>query len=87
MAAAVFLEQVFHVFKKLHVATLVRRNGDPLCIFLNSTFYNLSYTAVMAKVNNFGAFALQNATHNVDGSIVTIEERSGGNNTDLFCGW
>jgi hypothetical protein len=68
------VEQIFHVFKKLHVPTLVAGDGDALYIFFNGTFHDLGHTAVMPQVNDLGALALQNAAHDIDGCIVPIEQ-------------
>jgi hypothetical protein len=37
----------------------------------------------MSQVNDLGAFALEDAAHNVDGSIVAVKQRSGSDNTDF----
>ena len=39
--AAIFIQQVFHVFKKFNMTALVTGNGNPLHIFLDCCFYNL----------------------------------------------
>ena len=44
------------------------------------------YRAVMAEVNHFGTGRLQNATHDIDRRIMTIEQRCGGHETNLVLG-
>ena len=83
MSAAVFLQQVFHVLEKLYMPALVTGDGNALHVFLNGAFHNLVHAAVMAQVNDLRAFALQDAAHDVNGRVVAVEKRSGGNNTDF----
>ncbi len=59
---------------------LVAGNGNAVCIFLNSTFHNFVYAAVMAQVNDLGPLALQNTTHNINGGIVPVKQGGGSNN-------
>ena len=73
MTAAVLVQQVFHVFKKLHMAALVTGDSYTLRIFFNCTFHNFGYAAVMTQVNDFSTFALQYPPHDVDCCIVAIE--------------
>jgi hypothetical protein len=41
------------------------------------------HTAIMSQVYYFCAFALQNPTHNINGSIMPIKKRSGCNYSDF----
>lgn len=66
------------------MAALVRSDGDALCVFFNGTFHDLVYTTVMSQVNDLGALALQDAPHDVDGSIMAIEQGCSSNDTDLM---
>src|SRR5690348_9708856 len=36
------------------------------------------HTAIVAKMNDLSSFALHNPAHNIDGSIMSVEQRSGG---------
>ena len=74
MAAAFFPEQVMHVFKIFQGAALVRSKGNGLHIFLNGTVHDLLHRAVMAQVDDFHARSLYDAPHDVDGSIVAVEQ-------------
>ena len=83
MPAAILVEQVFHVFKEFHMTALVAGDGDSLHIFLDGAFNDLVHAAVMTQVDDFGALALQDAAHDVDGGIVSIKKAGGGNNADF----
>src|SRR5258705_8121305 len=86
MTTTIFLQQIFHVFKKLHMPSLVTGDGNALHIFLNSRFYNFLYRPVVTKMDDLGAFALHDAPHNINSSIMTIEEAGRRNNTNLISG-
>src|SRR5687768_14506606 len=81
MSTAVLFQQIFHVFKKFHMSTLVTGYSNALHIFLNSRFYNFFYRPVMTQVNNFSALALHDTAHNINGSIMTIKQGSGGDDS------
>ena len=74
MPTTIFIQQIFHVFKKLHMTSLVAGDGNTLYIFLNSTFNYIGHAPVMTQVYNFGAFALENTAHDIDGCIMPIEQ-------------
>ena len=75
MARAFFFEQIVHVFEKFYVTALVAGNGNGLRIFLDGAVHNFGYRTVVPQMNYFGTTALQNAPHDVDGSIVSIKQR------------
>ena len=77
MPAAILFQQVFHVFKKLHMPTLVTGDGNTLYIFFNSGFYYFFDRTVMTQMNNFRPFTLHNAAHDVDSGIMTIKQGGG----------
>ena len=56
MATAIFVEQVFHVFKKFNMAALVRSNCNTLYIFFNCAFHNFMNAAIVSKVNDLCTF-------------------------------
>jgi hypothetical protein len=86
MPAPVLLQQVLHVLEKLHMATLVRRNGNALRIFLDGAFHDLGNGPVMAQVDDLGSLALQDAPHDIDGCIMTVKKAGGRNDADLVLG-
>jgi len=47
MAAPAFLQQVFNVFEKFYVASLVAGDGHGICIFLNGAFHDFLRRAVV----------------------------------------
>jgi hypothetical protein len=71
------------------MAALITGDGDTLYILLDSTVHNFLYRAVVAEVDNFGTAALHDTAHDIDGSVVTVEERGGGYEADLvlWCVW
>ncbi len=73
MTTTILFQEILHVFKKFHMTTLVTGNGNALYIFLYGRFYNLLHRPVMAKVDDLGAFALHNAAHNINCSIMTVK--------------
>ena len=58
---------------------LIAGNGNPLYILLNSACYYFKNTSVMAQVYNFYPLRLQNAPHDVNRSIMAIEQTGGSN--------
>jgi hypothetical protein len=56
------------------VTTLVTGHGDSLGIFLNGAIHHFFNAAVVTQVNYLGATALDDAPHNIYGSIVTVKK-------------
>ena len=71
---APFLEQVDHVFEKLDMPPLVRRDGDALNILLHGGGDDFIDRTIMAKMDHLNPGRLQDAPHDVDRGIVTIEQ-------------
>ncbi len=80
MAALVFLQHIVHVLEKLQVSALVGGHCDGLCIFLDGAMDNLLHRAVVPEVDYFGTGRLKNAPHDIDRSVVPIEQRGGSYN-------
>jgi hypothetical protein len=55
------------------MSTLVGRNGDGVGVFLDRGTYDIQHTAVVAKVDNFTTLRLDQAAHDIDSRVVTIE--------------
>src|SRR6516225_623236 len=88
MSASVFVQKILHVFEKLYMTSLVGSNGDAMNIFFNRCLDDFVYTAVMSKMNNFHALALHDAPHDIDSSIMTVEQgRSCYNPDPVICRW
>ncbi len=66
-------QQIDHVLEILHMASLVGTDGDSLGVFLNRRGDDLVHGAVMAQMDDFRPRALQDASHDVDRRIVTVE--------------
>ncbi len=79
MTASAFIEQIPEVFEEFHMTALVRRQRNRLHIFFDGCFGNFMYAAVMPEVNDFDSFGLQNAAHDIDSSIMPVEQGSGCN--------
>src|SRR5689334_22878002 len=86
MRTAIFFQKVFHVLEKLYVTTLIGGNGNTLGVFFDSAFHYFSNTAVVTEMDDLRALALKNATHDIDSSIMTVEEGCCSNDTDLVDG-
>ena len=56
------------------MTALVGADRNALHIFLQSGCHHFVDRAVVTQVNHFGAHALQNAAHDVDGGIVAIKQ-------------
>ena len=76
------VEELPDVAEVLHVAALVGRQGDGLGVFLDGRGDHVSRGAVVPEVDDLGAGGLQDPPHDVDGGVVAIEERSGGDHAD-----
>jgi hypothetical protein len=83
MAAAIFFEQVLHVFKEFEVAALVRSDRNSLCIFFNSAFNDLADATVMTQVNDLCSFRLEDPAHDIDSRIVPVEQGRSGDYPDF----
>jgi hypothetical protein len=74
MSTTIFIQQFPEIFEKLHMPPLVGRKRYGLHIFFNCRFRNFMNASVVAKMNDFCSPGLQNPAHNIDGSIMTVEE-------------
>jgi hypothetical protein len=83
---ALLLQQVVHVLEVLGVPALVARHGDGVRVLLDRGVHHILHAAVVPQVDHLGAGALDDPPHDVDGGIVAIEERGGGDDADLVLG-
>ncbi|MNW99262.1 hypothetical protein D3C86_287330 [compost metagenome] len=86
MAGAALAQQVDHVLEVLEVTALVRGEGDALRVLLDRRVHDFGDAAVMAEVDDFDAGGLENPPHDVDGGVVSVEERGGRDEADLVTG-
>ncbi len=63
------------------MTALIRGHGNRANVFLNSRVDHLIDTTVMTQVDHFNSGTLDDAPHDVDGSVVTIKKRGSGNDT------
>ena len=68
------------------MTALVARDGDALHVFLNGGIDNFLHRAVVSQMNNLRTRRLQNASHDVNRRIVTVEKRSGGDEANFIFG-
>ena len=81
VSCSFFFKQIVHVFEILVVPTLIRSHGYSICIFLNGSIYYFFHASIVTKMNDFNTCRLDNSTHDVYGSIVTVKKRCSGNNS------
>ena len=48
--------------------------------------YNFLNRAVVAEVDDFGAFGLEYAAHYIDGGVMAVKQAGGGDKTDMGVG-
>ena len=68
------------------MSPLVGSDSHPLHILFNSGLYNFVYTPVVPKVDDFGSFALEDTTHDINSCIVAVKEGGGRHHPDLILG-
>jgi hypothetical protein len=55
------------------MTALIRTHRDPVGVFLNGGAHDISDGAVVAEMDDFRAFGLNQAPHDVYGGVVPIE--------------
>ncbi len=83
MGSPVFFQKIDHVFEKFDMTALITGYADSLCIFGDGGIDDFLNGSVMAEVNNFHTGVLQNPSHDVDGCIMTVKKRGGGDHPDV----
>ena len=63
--------------------TLVTGDGNRLHIFLNSAVHNFLYRTVVAQVNYLYPRRLNNTAHDIDGSVVAVEQGGSRNDANM----
>ncbi len=76
--AAGFIEELPNVREVLQVAALVGGQGDGVCVFLDGTIHDVLGRTVVAKVDDLRTGGLHQTPNDVDGSVVAVEQRGGG---------
>ena len=76
--AAGLIEQLANVGEVLHVAALVGGQRYRVGVFLNGTIDDVPCRAVVTKMNHFRTGGLNQPAHDVDGRVVAVKQRSGG---------
>ena len=52
-------------------------------IFFNRSFNDFMNASVMTKMNYFYTLALQDTAHDIDGGVMPVKERCGGDQSDF----
>ena len=76
--AALLAQHVHHVREVFVVPALIGADGDAVRIFLDRGAHDVRNAAVVAEVHDLRALRLQQAADHVDGGIVPVEQRCGG---------
>ncbi|GAA2483189.1 hypothetical protein GCM10010198_37020 [Nocardia seriolae] len=58
---------------------LIRADRDPLHVLGDRRVHDLPHGPVMSEMNHLGPLGLKDSAHDVDGRVMAIEQRSGGN--------
>ncbi len=59
---------------------------DGLNVFFDGRFRYFVYTSVMTEVNYLNSLGLKDPPHNIDGSIMSVEQGSSRNNSKALSG-
>ncbi len=86
VCAAAFFQQVDHVLEIFDMAALVTGDRDALRVLLQCGGNDLIDRAVVSEMDHFGAIGHQNAAHDVDRGVMTVEQRCGGDEAHLVGG-
>ena len=77
------LAQAIHqVAEELEVSSLVGGDRDGVGVLLDRGRDDLVDGAIVTQMNHLGALSLEDAPHDVDGGIVTVEQRRGGHQSN-----
>ena len=79
-------KKVDHVFEVFDMPALVRADGNALHVFLQCGRHHFVHRSVVSQVDHFGAHALQDAAHDVDGCIMAVEQAGGSDKAHLVRG-
>lgn len=80
-------KEIVHVLEELDVSALVRGHRYTLRILLNGAIDDLSDRSVVTQVDHLGTGPLEDPAHDVDCSVVTIEQRARGYDADVMLGY
>ena len=84
---AALAQQVDQVFEEFDVAALVARNGHPLDVLLDGRVHDLLHGAVVAEMDHLDPGVLNDPAHDVDGRVVSVEDRGGRHQPDGVLGF
>jgi hypothetical protein len=81
MTSIALAQRVDHEPEKLDMAALVGTDGDTLDIFLDGSRHDLCHRAIVPEVYDLYTGRLQHTPHDIDGSIVSVEQTGGRDET------
>jgi hypothetical protein len=69
------------------MATLVTGYRNPLGIFFNGSIDDFLNRSIVSQMDDFDARILQDSAHDINGRIMAIEKRGGGNDAYMVRGF
>src|SRR5262249_41347825 len=78
VSAAPRAERIDHVLEVLDVPALIRRNRDPLHVFVQRRRHDFVHRPVVAEMDYFRAGSLEYPPYDVDRGVVAVEQARGG---------
>ena len=84
---AALAQEVDQIFAEFDVAALVARNGHSLDVLLDGRVHDLLHGAVVAEMDHLDPGVLDDPAHDVDGRVVSVEERGGRHHPDEVLGF
>ena len=81
MIGAGLAQRRAQVGEVLDVTALIGRDRYAVGVLLDGGADNVGHAAIVAQVDHLGALRLQDAAHDGDGRVVSIEEARGGDET------
>ena len=82
LGASEFGESLHQESEEFHVPSLVGGKGDAVGVLFHRGFRDFLHRSVVAQVDDFGTLLLEDAPHDVDGRVVAVEERGGGDEAE-----
>ena len=73
MPASPFVQEIVHVFKELHMASLVGGYCHRMSIFLDGTINDLLHGPVVSEMDHLRPAGLQDTAHDINGCIVAVK--------------
>ena len=82
VGGAALAQQIHQVAEELVVSALIGAYRDGLRVFLDGSVDDLENRAIVTEMDDFDASGLEKPANDIDGSVVAVEQRSGGDESD-----